>query len=57
MVLFLSDLQGKALYRREAELKPGLNEEVIDLQNIAAGLYLLKAQTKRGEYTVKLMVK
>jgi hypothetical protein len=57
VVLFLSDLQGKALYRREAELKPGLNEEVIDLQNIAAGLYLLKAQTKRGEYTVKLMVK
>jgi hypothetical protein len=56
-VFFLSDLQGKALYRREAELKPGLNEEVIDLQNIAGGLYLLKAQTKRGEYTVKLMVK
>jgi hypothetical protein len=56
-VFFLLDLQGKTLYRQEVELKPGLNEAVINLEDISAGLYLLKAQTKQREYTVKLVVK
>lgn len=54
--LFLTDITGKILLEKEYHLTPGNTQHMLDVSQLAQGIYLLTVQSDRNSYTLRVVV-
>ncbi|MCC5915946.1 MAG: T9SS type A sorting domain-containing protein, partial [Cryomorphaceae bacterium] len=50
------DLQGKTLWREIAKNHEGIYRRELDIQQFAAGMYMLQLKNKEGELTRRIII-
>jgi hypothetical protein len=55
VLLELSDVYGRCLYKQQINAKRGVNLHTINLENVASGIYFVTINDQHGHETIKLV--